>query len=130
MSESTRRLRRYLETDLGECRDADVEARLAELESLEEGADETVLEADVTVLSALANETRYKIVRLLVLADQQLCVCEIAPLMDVSQSAVSHALSTLHEADLVTRHKDGKWRSYGPTQRAIALVTALDGTRQ
>ena len=129
MSESTSRLRRYLEDDLGSCHDEDLETRLAELETLAESADETPLERDVTVLSALANETRYRIVRMLVAADDELCVCEISPLMDVSQSAVSHALSQLHEAGLVTRRKDGKWRKYEPTQQTIAIVAALDGTR-
>jgi DNA-binding transcriptional ArsR family regulator len=129
MSEANERLQRYLEDDLGTCRDADLEARLEELETLAEDADETSFERDVAVLSALANETRYRIVRLLVAADNELCVCEIAPLMDVSQSAISHALSRLHDAGLVTRRKDGKWRKYEATRSTIALVAALDGTR-
>ncbi|MEY7847721.1 ArsR/SmtB family transcription factor [Natrarchaeobius sp. A-rgal3] len=128
MANAESRLRRYLEDDVGECRDDDLEVRLAELDRLDEAVDETAFDADVAALSALANETRYRIVRLLVAADSELCVCEIAPLMDVSQSAISHALSQLLEAGLVTRRKDGKWRKYEPTHRAIALVAALDGT--
>ncbi|APW98526.1 transcriptional regulator [Halobiforma lacisalsi AJ5] len=130
MTDATGRLERYLADELGECRDDDLEKRLDELESLDGEFAESTLERDVGVLSALANETRYRIVRLLVEADGELCVCELSPLLDVSQSAISHALSRLHEEGLVTRRKDGKWRKYEPTRRAIALVTALDGTRR
>jgi DNA-binding transcriptional ArsR family regulator len=42
---------------------------------------------------------------------------------------VSHALSDLHDAGLVTRRKDGTWRYYEPTDRAVALLDALDRTR-
>ncbi|EMA31433.1 ArsR/SmtB family transcription factor [Halobiforma nitratireducens] len=130
MSDATGRLERYLSDELGECHDEDLEERLAELESLDEEVDESALDRDVAVLSALANETRYRIVRLLVTADEELCVCELSPLLDVSQSAISHALSQLHDAGLVTREKKGKWRKYEPTRRAITLVSALDGTRR
>ena len=128
-SESEPRLRRYLADELGECQDEALTERMAQLEQLEHSAEETVLERDVSILSAIANETRYKIVRLLVAADGELCVCELSPLLDVSQSAISHALSQLSDADLVDRRKDGKWRKYRATRRATALVTALDGTR-
>jgi DNA-binding transcriptional ArsR family regulator len=83
----------------------------------------------VAVLSALANETRYKIVRILHIADGELCVCEFSPLLDVSDSAISHALSPLTDAGLLWRRKDGKWRKYRTTARANALLVALDGSR-
>lgn len=123
------RLRRYLTDELGECCDEDVEQRVDELEELGAQTDETALKSDVQVLSALANETRYKIVRLLHATDGELCVCEFSPLLDVSESAISHALSDLTKAGLVTRRKDGKWRKYRATGRATALLVALDGTQ-
>lgn len=129
MSESAGRLRRYLEDELGECCDADLQARLEGLDRLEASVDEEVVAADVRTLSALGNETRYRLVRLLVEADDELCVCEITPLVDVSDSAVSHALSTLVDAGLVAKRKDGRWRKYRATGRASALLTVLDGAR-
>lgn len=123
------RLRRYLTDELGDCCAEDVEQRIGELDVLDTQTDEATLEADVQVLSALANETRYKIVRVLHAADGELCVCEFAPLLDVSESAISHALSDLTNAGLVTRRKDGKWRKYRITGRATALLVALDGTK-
>lgn len=129
MAETQDRLQRYLEDELGECRNEDLQARLAELDDLEGMLDEDVISADVQTLSALGDGTRYRLVRLLVGAGDELCVCEITPLVDVSDSAVSHALSTLVDADLVTKRKDGRWRKYRATGRASALLAVLDGSR-
>jgi len=125
---STDRLKRYLEDDRGGCTDTAVSERLAELEEID-AAGESVIQTDVDVLSALANDTRYRIVRILHAAGEELCVCEFAPLLEVSDSAISHALSKLTDAGLLARRKDGKWRKYRTTPRANALVVALDGSR-
>ncbi|WP_318568791.1 metalloregulator ArsR/SmtB family transcription factor [Salinigranum marinum] len=127
---STERLQRYLASERGECGDGEVTERLAELEEWDEIAGGPNLEEDVGVLSALANETRYKIVRILHVAEEELCVCEFSPLLDVSDSAISHALSQLTDAGLLTRRKDGKWRKYRATPRANAVLVALDGSRK
>jgi len=113
---------------LRRCRDEDVDKRLEELESIDETVGKGV-DDDIGVAAALANETRYRIVRLIDAADSELCVCELTPLLDVSDSAISHALSELREAGLLTRRKDGKWRKYQTTRRATALLIALDGSR-
>lgn len=122
------RLRRYLADKLGECQDGDVTRRIDELERIDETVS-TTLDSDIALLSALANETRYKIVRLLHAADSELCVCELSPFLDVSDSAISHALSQLTETGLIERRKDGKWRKYETTSRATALLVAIDGSR-
>ncbi|MFC6758085.1 MULTISPECIES: ArsR/SmtB family transcription factor [Haloarcula] len=127
---STERLQRYLSDERGGCGDEAVAQRLDELDELDAIAGGPDLEADVGVLSALANETRYKIVRILHVADGELCVCEFSPLLDVSDSAISHALSQLTDAGLLRRRKDGKWRKYRTTARATALLVALDGSRE
>ncbi|WP_255195702.1 ArsR/SmtB family transcription factor [Halorarius litoreus] len=100
------------------------EQRLTEV-AIEGEVDET----DVTALSALSSETRYSIVRLLHAAGGELCVCEIDAVTDVSDSAVSHALRKLRDAGLVTARKEGRWKYYSTTDRATALLVALDGTR-
>ena len=66
---------------------------------------------------------------MLTAANRELCVCEINLIVDVSDSAISHTLSDLYDAGLVTRRKDGTWRYYETTDRAEALLTALDETR-
>ena len=128
MAQATERLRRYLDDELGECRSEDVERRLDELGTLEAGLGAERAEAELDVLSALANETRYTLVRVLVAAREELCVCELNAVVDVSESGLSHALSALVEAGLVDGRKDGRWKKYRATNRAVALVTVLEGS--
>ena len=123
------RLQRYLSDERGSCTNDALQERLKELEELDAAVGGPDLESDVDLLSALSNETRYKIVRILHTADEELCVCEFAPLLEVSDGAISHALSQLTEAGLLTRRKDGKWRKYRSTNRATAILIALDGSR-
>jgi len=127
MAEATQRLRRYLDDELGECRDEDVDRRLDELGALESALGAERVEAELGVLSALASETRYTLVRVLVAADGELCVCELDALVDVSESGLSHALSGLVDAGLVDSRKDGRWKKYRATNRAVALLTVLEG---
>ena len=128
MAQDTTRLRRLIADEVGECCDADVAARLDELEALAASTPADV-DSDLGALSTLGDGTRHRIVRLLSAADGELCVCEFSPLLDVSESAVSHALSDLTDAGLLTRRKEGTWRYYRTTERADRLVAALDATR-
>lgn len=128
MSSETERLERLITQESGGCCEADIEERLDSLRSYQSETP-TNPDADLTALKTLGNETRYNIVRLLTAADRELCVCEINPIVNVSDSAISHALSDLYDAGLVTRRKDGTWRYYETTDRAEALLTALDETR-
>ena len=121
MTESTSRIRRLLTDELGECYDEDVEQRLDELQSLTGAAFGN--DKIRRVFAVLGNETRYRLARVLAVADDELCVCELEPLVDVSESAISHALSDLVEAGLVTRRKDGNWRYYKTTELAETLLT-------
>ncbi|WP_253737562.1 ArsR/SmtB family transcription factor [Halohasta salina] len=123
------RLQRYLTDERGSCTNDALQERLEELEQLDAAVGGPDLESDVDLLSAMANETRYKIVRIVHTAGEELCVCEFAPLLDVGDSAISHALSQLTDAGLLTRRKDGKWRKYNTTNRATAMLVALDGSR-
>lgn len=88
------------------------------------------VEIDVQAFSALANDTRYEILRLLSAADDEVCACELVPQLDVNQSTTSRALSALYRAGLVDRRKDGRWRYYATTPGAETLLTAVDTTRE
>lgn len=127
MSEAAERLERYLTAVEGRRTD-ELDDRLAELDDLQARVDELAA-TDLPVLSALANETRYGLARALVAAGEELCVCELRPLFDVSESAVSYALSELAEAGLVERREEGRWHYYEATDRAERLLGALDATR-
>ncbi len=128
MAQATERLQRYLDDELGECRSEDVERRLDELGTLEAGLGAERAKAELDVLSALSNETRYTLVRVLVAAEEELCVCELNAVVDVTESGLSHALSALVEAGLAEGFKDGRWKKYRATNRAVALVTVLEGS--
>jgi DNA-binding transcriptional ArsR family regulator len=130
MSQGADRLRRLLAEELGECRDGDVADRLAELDALRADTPLDRAAEDARVFGALGSETRYALVRVLDAAAGDLCVCELTPAVDVSESAVSHALSELVAAGLVTRRKDGRWHYYDATDRATALLDALDATAE
>lgn len=82
------------------------------------------------ILSALGNDTRYEILRLIAGHEEGHCVCEIEPALGVSQGAVSQALSRLFSAGLVDRRKEGRWRYYTATPAAERLLETLDATRE
>jgi len=128
MNQQTERLERLIAEELGECCEADVEERLDSLRAYQSEIPVSP-DVDLTALKTLGDDTRYTIVRLLKVAGREMCVCEINPVVDVSDSAVSHALSDLTEAGLLVPERDGTWRYYRPTERAERLVAALDATR-
>jgi ArsR family transcriptional regulator len=88
------------------------------------------IEVDVQTFSALANDTRYEVLRLLAAAEESVCACDLVPKLDVNQSTTSRALKALYQADLVDRRKEGRWRYYTTTNRADTLLTAIDATRE
>lgn len=53
-----------------------------------------------------ADSTRIKI--LYVLFESEMCVCDIAQLLEMSQSAISHQLRVLKQSKLVKFRRDGK----------------------
>lgn len=91
--------------------------------------DETAIVADLEVLSAISSSTRYEVLRLLAASSEDLCVCQLHSALDVSQGAVSQALSRLHSTGLITRRKEGAWRYYNTTPAAEQLLETLDTVR-
>ena len=124
MARATSRIRRLLTDDLGDCRDEDVAGRLDELQALADAAFSD--DAARRVFGVLGTETRYRLARALSTADEELCVCELKPLVEVSESAVSHALADLVAAGLVARRKEGNWRYYRATDLAESLFETAD----
>jgi ArsR family transcriptional regulator len=55
---------------------------------------------------ALSDPTRVRVVSLL--AQAELCVCDLAAALGVSQSAMSHQLRTLRDLRLVRRRREGR----------------------
>jgi len=64
------------------------------------------IEGTAELFKALADPTRLRVVNALLLAE--ICVCDLAELLEMSQPAVSHHLKTLRQARLVKTRRDGK----------------------
>jgi ArsR family transcriptional regulator len=69
----------------------------------------TELGGMVEIFGALADPTRLRIVA--ALASSELCVCDLAAAVGLSQSAASHQLRVLRDRGLVRSRKDGR-RAY------------------
>ncbi|MBS3957338.1 MAG: winged helix-turn-helix transcriptional regulator [Clostridiales bacterium] len=72
------------------------------------------------IFSALADPTRLKI--LSALAERDLCVCDLAEVSGVSQSAVSHQLRLLRDRDLVVFSRDGRRAVYTLSDAHVATL--------
>ncbi len=69
-----------------------------------------ILEKAVEILNAGADLTRLRI--LMSLVSGELCVCDLAALTKVSESAVSHQLRDLKDAKLVSSQRRGRMVYY------------------
>ena len=82
----------------------------------------------VTRLKALADETRLRMLTLLIQHGAPLCVCQMTPHFNLSQPTVSHHLRLLREAALIRGEKHGTWMYYSATdegRRCMSLITGL-----
>ncbi len=62
------------------------------------------------VFKTLSDPTRLRIVSLL--AHHELCVCDVAAALGMTQSAVSHQLRQMREMRLVRKRRDGRMMYY------------------
>ncbi|MBQ6034660.1 MAG: winged helix-turn-helix transcriptional regulator [Ruminococcus sp.] len=68
--------------------------------------DEALLFEAAELLKVLGDATRVRII--FVLCQSEMCVCDIARLLNMTQSAISHQLRVLKQARLVSSRRDGK----------------------
>ena len=80
--------------------------------------------AIVLLFEALSDPSRARIVHLLAIAQAELCVCDIALVLGMSVSALSHQLRWLRDRGAVTRRKAGRIVYYRlADDRLRSLVT-------
>jgi len=69
---------------------------------------------------AMGDATRIRI--LSALAQSEMCVCDLSALLDMTQSAISHQLRVLRQANLVTFRKVGKVVYYSLEDAHITML--------
>ena len=70
------------------------------------------------ITKALSDETRVRI--LMMLADDELCLCQIIEVMKLAPSTISKHLSILYNANLVKRRKLGRFQYYKLASKSAA----------
>ena len=85
------------------------------------------VERMATVAKALGDPIRLQLVDVLRKHAGKVCVCELIPLFDVSQSTVSHHLKVLRQAGLVDSERRGLWAYYYVVPAALEEFGAWVG---
>ena len=82
---------------------------------------------------ALADPTRIQIAHILAAATEPVCVCDFTAAFDLGQPTISHHLSKLRDAGVVTSLKRGIWAFYqlnpdmpAAARVAIRTITGVD----
>ncbi len=68
------------------------------------------MHSQIRMIKALGDETRLRILKLLL--RQELCVCELEAALDLPQSKVSRHLTVLRSFGLVEDRREGLWIFY------------------
>lgn len=72
--------------------------------------DERTIAELAEIFKVLSESTRVRILQ--ALSEEELCVCDIAAVVETTSSAISHQLRILRSARLVKSRKDGKMVYY------------------
>ena len=83
----------------------------------------TVMSELVKFTRALADSTRWRIVRLVM--DEALCVCELADILQMPQSSVSSHVQVIRKAALLESEKCEKWTYFQVDHRYRKLIETL-----
>lgn len=77
------------------------------------------------VFKALADPHRVRIVNLLANAPGAACVCDLTPVLGLSQPTVSFHLKKLVQAGLLEREQRGVWAYYSIDRPALARLGSI-----
>ncbi|CEG29723.1 ArsR/SmtB family transcription factor [Bacillus sp. B-jedd] len=67
---------------------------------------------------AIADKKRLQIMNILT-EKGEICVCDLAPLMEMAQSKLSYHLKILLDADIIIKRTEGTWSYYKLNQPVI-----------
>jgi ArsR family transcriptional regulator, arsenate/arsenite/antimonite-responsive transcriptional repressor len=88
----------------------------------------TDIRADDVLLQrfqAVAEETRFRVVQ--VLADGELCVCDLQAALGAAQSRLSFHLKKLRDAGVLSDRREGRWVYYSLVPSALEEMRAFLG---
>lgn len=80
--------------------------------------DEKILSEKADFFKALGDETRLKIIGMLLVSD--LCMCEIVSGLEVPTSTVSHHLKVLERGAVIQSRKEGKFTIFSLNKEQVA----------
>lgn len=100
------------------------------LAAREKALDEKEIQRLSQIFKTLGDPTRLRI--LTALSEQEMCVCDLAALLDVSESAVSHQLRLLRTMSLVKNRRDGTvlYYSLNDDHVRVLIDIGLEHTRE
>jgi len=93
--------------------------------SAEKLEDDAHLESKERFFKALGDSTRLKMIRLL--AERDMCVCEIMVALEITQPTASHHLNILERQGIAKKSRKGKWVLYGLSSPGMAAILDLGG---
>ncbi len=82
-----------------------------------------VMSESVDFFRVLADETRWRIVRLVM--DRALCVCELADILEMPQSSVSSHVQIIRRAGLLESETCGKWTYFLIGRCHLAMLKTI-----
>jgi len=87
------------------------------------GLDSDAARDAAAVFKALGDPTRVRLLSLIAARQEgEACICDLTEPVGLSQPTVSHHMSTLAKAGLVTREQRGKWAYFSVAPGARELV--------
>ena len=112
------RLRRLVNSGLrGMCRPSE---RLLQLKKKAGQVDNLRMKRLEQVFFGVADKTRLMILELL--ADEELCSCEIMAALNLTEPTTSHHLGILERVGLIMSRREGKWVFYRISNKVAALL--------
>lgn len=103
------------------CEAKEVHKELLEKVSLDMPEEEELYDL-AELFKVFGDSTRIRI--LFVLFEAEVCVCDLAEILNMTQSAVSHQLKILKQAKLVTNRREGKSVFYSLADGHVRTIIA------
>ena len=83
------------------------------------------MEQFIEIFKALSDETRLRILNLLILSEESVCVCEIVDSLEQNQYNISKHLKLLKNVGLVSESKDGRYKYFSLIKSEDLFITSL-----